>query len=129
MNKWKLSYIIHTAVWVFLCVLALFYKNIALLPVALIFTIAHLSYEILGLLTGATDPLATTQGGSRIPEFAWTIYYLFWLLVSTVWLAWGALRWRQGNRSLVLLALHILLFYVGYITLFVVGSINFKFVL
>ena len=87
-----------------------------------------LSYNILGFLTGATDPLAA-HGGSRIPEIAWAIYSLFWLSFSIIWVRLGILRWQQGNPKLILLALHALLFSVGYISLALVGSINFKFTL
>lgn len=127
MSRWKLSYIIHAAIWIVLCVLALFYQSIAHLPIVLIIVFVILSTKILGFLTGATDPLALHSANNLIPEDAWTVYGLFWLAFLNIWIIVGLWRWGQGSRGLILLSVHFVLFLIGLISLGLLGSINFEF--
>lgn len=126
MSNWKISYLVHAAVWVLLCLLALFYEAVAFSPIYLVFIISGISYQFLGLITGATDPVAA-HGGSQIPEIAWYIYGLFWLFIAIFGVAFGIKNLIRGRPALILLVLHVLLFFVGLILLSITGSINFRF--
>lgn len=66
-------------------------------------------------------------GDGTIPGFAWLLYEALWLSIAIAWLYFGIKKWKQGKPALVLLALHALLFFIGFVILHFTGSIHFPF--
>jgi hypothetical protein len=117
----------HLLVWAVLSCAAYFSSFIAHIPIGIVFSAGFLTYEFLGWLTGATDPLATRFGGTQIPPLAWTVWNFFWILFAIAYVAFVIFMYKKGRKWPLFLAYHTIIIFVGLFCVTLVGNINFPF--
>ncbi len=127
MKKTHKSYLVHFCVWIFLSILSLFSKILAMIPIAIIFIPSILSYQFLAFLTGATDPLYMMKDGTHIPNIAWNLWNLFWFFLALSGIIYAIILRRRGNNIGIIMLLHIIIFIVGFFLLAFSSAINYPF--
>ena len=129
MPPWKKSYMIHIGLWALLCAITLFIN--IWMPIFIVFFtfVATLLWTPLGILSGMENPLNAMVDNSEIADSSMIIWFGFlaltalFLVVSSIW------KWKSGTKTPMRLLIHLFVFVIGVISLALVGSINFPFVL
>ncbi len=127
MSILKKSFFIHIFFWIILSVLGLFTPIATAVGAIIIFGVAGLSYALLTIITGASDPLYTLKEGTQIPDIAWDIYTGILILLAILLIGYSIHQYKNKKPILLFSLIHVPIFAAGLILSAYIGSFYFPF--